>query len=186
MNKEIRQRLENTVSKAEYVLREYCSDRGCPCGYKQFVYWAGKQQGPGWQDSIQNQLVRSSLELACFEQIGDCEKSYGFDSSYVCNNCGTRWNYFSVEWRMLAFHNRLLKVGADDPSSLYKEMIGSDVFATVGHEPAGRNALSPDQWVAFMLGSDYKAEPYQPYFPVFKRKKGFRLNIFSRFKRKSK
>jgi len=148
----INRHLENTAGKVEQVLKQYCSDKGCPCNIKQFVYWAGKQQGPGWQDNIQNQLVESSLGLVCFEQIGDCEKSYGLKSSYICNNCGIKWNYFLIEWRMLAFHKRLVKVGADDPSRLYEELTGNDIYATVGHEPAGKNALSLEQWVDFMLG----------------------------------
>lgn len=148
----INRHIENTSGKVEYVLNEYCSNKGCPCSIKQFVYWAGKQQGPGWQDNIQNQLVKSSLKLVCFERIGDCEKSYGLEDSYICSNCGVKWNYFSIEWRMLAFHKRLVKVGADDPGRLYDELIGDDVFATVGFEPAGKNAFSLEQWVAFMLG----------------------------------
>ncbi len=88
--------MENIADKVGYVLKEYCSNKGCPCNIKQFVYWAGKQQGPGWQDNIQNQLVKSSLELVCFEQIDDCEKSYGLEGSYICNNCGVKWNYFQV------------------------------------------------------------------------------------------
>ncbi len=152
----INRNIENTVSKVAYVLKQYCSDKGCPCNIKQFVYWAGKQQGSGWQDNIQNQLVESSLKLVCFEQIGDCEKSYGLEGSYICNNCGIKWNHFSIEWRMLAFHKRLMKVGADDPGKLYEELISNDVFATVGFEPAGRKTLSLEQWVAFMLGRNLK------------------------------
>jgi len=59
--KAIRQQIENRKSKVEYVLSEYRSEKGCPCYYEPFLYWAGKQQGPGWQDSVQNQLVESTL-----------------------------------------------------------------------------------------------------------------------------
>lgn len=179
----IKQHIENTACRVDLVLRRYSSNRGCPCNIKQFVYWAGKQQGPGWQDNIQNQLVESTLKLVCFEQIEDLEKSYGLEGSYVCNNCGTEWNLFSIEWRMLAFHKRLLKIGADDPGKLYEELIGNDVFATVGHEPDGRNTLSLEQWVSFMLGMDHKAEPYHTFFPVIKRKTGFWHRILSGLKR---
>lgn len=142
------------------------------------------QQGPGWQDNIQNQLVESTLKLVCFEKIEDREKSYGLEGSYVCSNCETEWNHFSIEWRMLAFHKRLLKIGADDPGKLYEELIRNDVFATVGHEPAGRNTLSLEQWVAFMLGMDHKAEPYHTSFPVIERKTGLWQRILSGLKRK--
>ncbi len=180
----IKRHIENSRIKVEYVLDKYYTDKGCPCGIKQFVYWAGKQQGPGWQDNIQNQLVESALKLACFERIDDCEKSWGLDSSYTCSNCGAKWNYFSLEWRMLAFHKRLVKVGADDSGKLYDEIICSDVAATVGHEPDGRKALSLQQWVAFMLGRDYKAESYIASYPtVEKTKAGFWQRLLSGFRR---
>ncbi len=180
----INKHIENVKTKVEYVLDKYYTDKGCPCGIKQFVYWAGKQQGPGWQDNIQNQLVESALELACFERIDDCEKSWGLEGSYTCTNCGVKWNYFSLEWRMLAFHKRLVKVGADDPGKLYEEMICDDVAATVGHEPGGMKALSLEQWVAFMLGRDYKADPYKASYPVIKKTKvGFWQRLFSALRR---
>ncbi len=179
----IKKHIENVRIKVEYVLDKYYTDKGCPCRIKQFVYWAGKQQGPGWQDNIQNQLVESALKLACFEQIDDCEKSWGLADSYTCTNCGTKWNYFSLEWRMLAFHRRLVKVGADDPGKLYDEMICDDVAATVGHEPDGRKALSLEQWVAFMLGRDYRAGTYKASYPVVKQKAGFWKRLLSGLRR---
>lgn len=175
----IRQHIENIKSNVEYVLIEYCSAKGCPCDYKPFVYWAGKQQGPGWQDNIQNQLVKSALKSGCFSKINNYEKSYWLEGSYVCDNCGTEWNYFSEEWRMLAFHNRFLKIGGDDPGKLYEELIGSDIFTSVGFEPAGKNTLSLEQWVAFMLGRNYKAEPYQASVPAGETEAGFRKIVLS-------
>ncbi len=180
----IKHHIENITMNAEYVIREYCSEKGCPCNHKQFVYWAGKQQGPGWQDNIQNQLVESVLKSDCFSKINDCEKTYCLESSYICNKCGTRWNYFLEEWRMLAYHKRLLKVGGDDPVRLYKELIGSDIFATVGLEPDGKNTLSLDQWVAFMLGRNYKAETYPACTPAGKTETGLRQKVLSILKRK--
>ncbi len=180
----INRHIENVKTKVEYVLDKYYTDLGCPCGIKQFVYWAGKQQGPGWQDNIQNQLVRSALGLACFVKIDDCEKAWGLDSSYTCTNCGVKWNYFALEWRMLAFHRRLVKVGADDPGRLYDEMICDDVAATVGHEPDGMKALSLDQWVAFMLGRDYRSEPFEASYPTFRKTKaGFLQRLLSALRR---
>ena len=93
----INRHIENVETKVEYVLGKYYRDKGCPCGIKQFVYWAGKQQGPGWQDNIQNQLVVSALELACFERIDDCEKSWGLKArtpaqTAVLNGITSRWN----------------------------------------------------------------------------------------------
>ena len=163
--KAIRQQIERRESKVEYVLGEYCSGKGCPCGYEPFEYWAGKRQGPGWQDSVQNQLVESTLKLGCFSRIDKCEKTYWLEGSYVCSSCGTKWNHFSEEWRMLAFRERLLKAGEDDPGRLHEELISNNIFATMGHEPEGMNTLSLEQWVAFMLGKSYEAEPYQAYSP---------------------
>ena len=172
--KAIRKRLENRKNKVEHVLNEYCSENGCPCNYRQFIYWAGKQQGPGWQDSVQNQLVESTLELDCFSRIDKCENTYGLEGSYDCSNCGTKWNHFSEEWRMLAFRKRLLKVGGDDPCQLYEDLISNNIFATIGHEPEGLKTLSLEQWTAFMLGMDYGTELYQPYTPGGKTETGSR------------
>lgn len=148
----IKQRLERTRKRVAHVLDRYCAEEGCPCGYAPFVYWAGKQQGPGWQDNVQNQLVRSAIQLACFSKVARSEKVYGLAGAYVCDTCGTAWNHFSEEWRMLAFHERLLKIGGDDPSTLYHGLISDSVAATVGFAPYERKALSLDAWMAFMLG----------------------------------
>ncbi|MEN8209391.1 MAG: hypothetical protein ABFR50_09070, partial [Candidatus Fermentibacteria bacterium] len=129
-------------------------------------------------------LVESALELPCFKRIDDCENVWGLSGSYTCTNCGVKWNYFSLEWRMLAFHQRLVKVGADDPGRLYDDIICGDIAATVGHEPNGRKALSPEEWVAFMLGSEYRIEPYKASYPVIqKRKTGFWHRLLSKVKR---
>ena len=163
-------RLEEIKTKVAYVLDEYSSEMGCPCSYRPFVYWAGKKQGPGWQDSIQNQLVRSALELDCFELTDDRNPSYEYKATYVCNNCETVWDYFSYEWRMLAFQERILKSGEADPDSLYEGLIADSIFATIGYEPHGRNTLSIDQWVAFMLGRDFKPGIYKSFAPPSKKK----------------
>ncbi len=156
MNKEqlrkMREQIGNREKAVKLVLDEYCSLDGCPCGFKKFVFWAGKKQGPGWMDNIQNQLVDSARKLDCFSEIEDYEKEYWLEGVYYCKNCGTRWNYFSQEWRMLAFQERLLIIDGDDPNKLFDEVIGDEIFATAGSEPAGRRVLNLEQWIEFMLG----------------------------------
>ena len=143
--------IKNREEAVDRVLKKYCSQDGCPCGFRKFQYWAGKKQGPGWQDSIQNQLVKSALQLQCFTPLEDFKKAYWLEGAYYCKNCGTRWNYFSQEWRMLAFQERFLIIDGDDPNKLFDEVIGDEIFATAGSEPAGKKALTLEQWVEFML-----------------------------------
>ena len=156
MNKEqlnkMQEHIENRENAVKLVLDEYCSLDGCPCGFKKFVFWAGKKQGPGWMDNIQNQLVNSARELDCFSEIEDFEKQYWLTGVYYCKNCGTSWNHFSQEWRMLAFHERLLIINGEDPNKLFDEVIGGEIFATAGFEPTDKKALTLEQWVKFMLG----------------------------------
>ena len=143
--------IKNREDAVGRVLTEYCRQDGCPCGFKKFVYWAGKEQGPGWHDSIQNQLVKSALKLKCFKSVEDFKKQYWLESEYYCKNCGTRWNHFSEEWRMLAFRERLLIIGEENPGELFDGVISDEIFATAGSEPTGRKTLSISQWVEFML-----------------------------------
>jgi hypothetical protein len=163
--KEIMQYVRDIESKVDHVLSEYSSGMGCPCNYEPFVYWAGKRQGPGWQDSIQNQLVKSTLKLDCFERTDDHEGSMEYSGTWVCSNCETVWDHFSYEWRMLAFRERLLKFGEEVPDELNEGLIGASIFATLGHEPHGRATISLDQWVAFMLGRDFESEIYRSFEP---------------------
>jgi len=158
MNRDaIRKHLEEVKAGVESVLDEYCTVQDCPCGYRQFVYWAGKKHGMGWQDNIQNRLIESALDLDCFEVIDNCANMYGLVNSYGCDNCGTKWNYISIEWRMLAFHKQLLIVGGSDPDRLYDNLISDDIFATAGREPDVIGKLSLNQWESFMLGKDFQA-----------------------------
>ncbi|MCP4646589.1 MAG: hypothetical protein GY852_02490 [bacterium] len=52
---------------------------------------------------------------------------------------------------MLAFRERLLLIGEDDPAGLYGGIIGAEIFATAGSEPVGKKSLTVEQWVTFML-----------------------------------
>lgn len=169
MNKEqlrkMKELIERREKSVELVLKEFCSQDGCPCGFKEFVFWAGKNQGPGWMDDIQNQLVDSARKLDCFSEIEDYEKAYWLEGAYYCKNCGTRWNYFSEEWRMLAFRKRFLIIDGDDPNELFPEIIGAEIFATAGSEPAGKRSLTLEQWEKFMLGNDFNTKPHPPFEP---------------------
>ncbi|NOQ22829.1 MAG: hypothetical protein GQ565_09330 [Candidatus Aegiribacteria sp.] len=67
---------------------------------------------------------------------------------------------------MLAFQKHLLIIDGDDPNELFDEVIGGEIFATAGSEPAGRKALTLEQWVEFMLGRKYKTKPHPAFvFP---------------------
>ncbi len=145
-------RLAEIEERVGHVLSRYLEERGCPCGYRQFVYWAGKTQGPGWQDNVQNALVRAALELDVYEETEmDCGE-WGYEGSLFCLACGSLWKHISFEWRMLAYHERLLLLGEEDPDGLYEPMAAADVAATVGHGPGGIRSLTLEQWVSFMLG----------------------------------
>lgn len=148
-------RLEAVRESVDLVLDRYAVERGCPCDYRQFIYWAGKKQGPGWQDNLQNCLVRATLDMDCFEKTDIDSREWGYEGSWFCRNCGTLWNHISLEWRMLAFHERLLRLGEEDPDSLYEGIVAVDVAATVGHEPKDRESLTLEQWVDFMLGRNH-------------------------------
>lgn len=157
MNREQLKKIKETIGKREEavnkVLRKYLALDGCPCGFKQFVYWAGKTQGPGWQDSIQNQLVDSAIKLKCFSEVKDFEKEYWLSGVFYCKNCGTNWKYFSEEWRMLAFRKRFMIIGGENPDGLFEGVIGDEIFATYGREPSDKKSLTLAEWVKFMLKS---------------------------------
>ncbi len=143
--------IKNREETVDRVLSEYCQEDGCPCGFRKFQYWAGKEQGPGWQDSIQNQLVKSTLKLKCFKAIDDFKKEYWLEGEYYCKNCGTKWKHFSEEWRMLAFRERLLIIGKSNPEKLFEGIVGAEIFATAGSEPKGKTLLTLEEWEKFMV-----------------------------------
>jgi len=150
--------LEAVRERVEHVLEQYRLDGGCPCAHRQFVYWAGKSQGPGWQDNVQNRLVRSALELDCFERTVSDHKEWGYSGSMLCRNCRTLWHHISLEWRMLAFHERLIRSGGTEPDCLYPGLISNRIAATAGHGPEMKDALSLEEWTAFMLGINQYGE----------------------------
>jgi hypothetical protein len=149
-------------STVESVLGWYLSSSRCPCSWPQFVFWAGKEQGPGWQDGIQNDLVSAALRLQFFVCTKPSVPEYWLQDDVHCAECGSRWKHFSEEWRMLAFQERLVLL--DRKISMpaeYSGIIGSSIAATVGHEPAeGRAMLSLEGWERFMKGEPYLTEPY--------------------------
>ena len=144
-------RIRKREEAVDRVLAEYCRQDGCPCGFRKFQYWAGKEQGPGWHDSIQNQLVKSALKQKCFKSIEDFKKEYWLAGEYYCKNCSTGWKHFSEEWRMLAFRERFLIIGGNDPGKLFEGVLGAEIFATAGSEPKGKTLLSLEEWETFML-----------------------------------
>lgn len=147
--------------RVEHVLRVYQETGGCPCDFRPFVYWAGKKQGPGWQDNVQNMLVRRTLELPFFEKTDRQDRKWWYEGSYFCGRCGTMWHHYSEEWRMMAYQERLLRDGEKDPDGLYDGIIARDVAATAGHGPLGRNSLSLEQWVEFMFGRSPSTVPWR-------------------------
>ncbi len=137
-------------SMVKGVLRRIVEDRGCPCTSERFRYWVGKEQGPGWQDNIQNLLVEAAVELPLFRQI-PCEvPEYGLENLIQCDNCSMKWKYFSIEWRMLAFHKRLVPARLEPLP--FCGIRGDSIFATAGKEPASHGTvLTAGEWAEFML-----------------------------------
>lgn len=150
---------------AVLVLSEYLRSHSCICTWPQFGFWAGKEQGPGWQDNLQNDLVEAALDLPFMRREPPSVPEYWLESEVVCGNCCSRWKHFRVEWRMLAFQDRLVPYGSSGPgpSSGYGHLTGDSICATLGHEPeAGRPILSTGEWMNFMLGRPFRTEPYVP------------------------
>ena len=136
------------------VLNKYLEDNECPCDWPQFRYWVSKQQGPGWQDGIQNDLIDLALELPTFRSISPPNPEYWLEAEVHCDHCGSRWNYYSEEWRMLAFQRRLIRLDkTDDDLEKFPElMISESIYATVGKEPLSEiQRLTTEGWVKFML-----------------------------------
>ncbi|HEU4670866.1 MAG TPA: hypothetical protein VFR91_09155 [Dyella sp.] len=141
--------LERTVRK---VLGRYVDEHGCPCYWPQFEYWVSKPQGPGWQDNLQNELVGASLKLRCFSRRQPDAPRYALEAVITCTACARQWQYFSEEWRMLAFHNRLIPANPSAAAAEGAALVGADVFATAGREPKALGALDLEEWERFMLG----------------------------------
>lgn len=157
---EIRKKMTEQERTIKDVLNQYVKEHGCPCAWEQFEYWVRKQQGGGWQDNIQNSLVKHALSLPCFNRLPLKPYEYEDNFEITCTNCGREWRYISEEWRMLAFHERLIPIA---PKTLiFPQFVGSSVFATTGFEPTGVESLSLSQWAEFMLG-----RPYEPTSGAF-------------------
>jgi hypothetical protein len=148
------------------VLGQYVSRNGCPCSWPQFVFWAGKDQGPGWQDNVQNILVKSALTLTCFVKSPPKVPEYALEADVTCTICGAQWKYFSLEWRMLAFQESLVRTDREiADNSQFLGINSDDVFATAGFEPEeGTRVLSLDEWVQFMQIGTCSTQPYRRYF----------------------
>ena len=160
-----RKLLFETQAAVREVLGEYLSEHPCPCGWPQFRFWAGKEHGPGWMDEIQNCLVREALELPLFRREPPAAPSYMQGNDAVCTVCGTRWQHFEFEWRMLAFQQRLIAPGATPVGCMAfdPKLTGEWIFATVGFgAPAGGPVLTLGEWVSFMLGRPFRAVPRPP------------------------
>lgn len=160
--REIVERVAQQKKSVAGVLRGYVASNCCPCHWPQFEYWVGKSQGPGWQDEIQNDLIKAAIELKCFDKTSPSAPEYGLEDELRCSVCGTKWKHFSEEWRMLAFRERLVRFdGLSPDAAAFSGLIGANVFATVGQEPSdSTRSLTLDQWASFMEGKPYEARPF--------------------------
>jgi hypothetical protein len=152
---QIRKRLAEQRKIVKDVLEGYLEIFDCPCDWPQFIYWVGKEQGPGWQDGIQNDLVEIALELPFYRSDEPSQPEYWLASEVTCERCGARWKCYSVEWRMLAFQNRLVRLDKGDLglSEFPDLIISNSISATVGHEPGPKiPRLTTEEWVRFMKG----------------------------------
>jgi hypothetical protein len=151
----LREHIARQESIISDVLGRYMASHGCPCDWPQFVYWVSKSQGPGWQDSIQNDLVEHACRLTCFQRIELRQQMYGLESQMKCLVCGKEWLFFSEEWRMLAFQKRLVPVKPSLAAASSEVLVDANFFATVGQEPRATRSLSLIEWAEFMLGNSY-------------------------------
>lgn len=159
--RELIEQVKQQATVVEEVLRGYVNSHHCPCHWPQFEYWVGKNQGPGWQDGIQNDLVKAAVGLQCFEKTPVSVPGYDVIHYVDCSKCGTRWKHSSEEWRMLAFRERLVRFdGLSPEAEAYSELVGANIFATAGHEPSdvGRSRTL-DQWVEFMAVTQHEEMP---------------------------
>ena len=159
---EARKQLAKQQITVNDVLSRYVDQHGCPCDWPQFEYWVGKLQGPGWQDNIQNDLVEISRKLPCFYRPPSRPAEYGSDSSITCSKCRREWRYSSEEWRMLAYHERLIPLKPSNAATTFSAAVGANFFATVGFEPNNTRLLTLTEWAEFMLGEPYGPTPCTP------------------------
>lgn len=140
----------------EKVFNEHAARAGCPCSWREFVYFAGKQHGQGRQDELQNDLVRVALRSGIFDQRAHDEDYSGLVCSCRCRQCGSTWQQFAVEWRMNAIALRLVRTDDQAPDvSGYKGFESDRIFQTEGIEaPPGVRTLNLWEWSAFM-GADH-------------------------------
>ncbi len=159
--RELIEQIKQQATVVAEVLRGYVTSHHCPCHWPQFEYWAGKPQGPGWQDGIQNDLVKAAVELQCFEKTPVTVPGYDVIHYLDCLICGTRWKHSSEEWRMLAYRERLVRRDGLSPEAEgYSGLIGANIFATAGQEPSEiRRSLTLDQWIEFMGGTQKEEMP---------------------------
>lgn len=154
-----------TLGVVRGVLGEYLSRHPCLCGWPQFRFWAGKEQGPGWMDEIQNSLVACALGLRLFRREPPALPSYLQEDDAVCTVCGTRWRHFRYEWRMLAFQERLIPDGTASTvlQGFDHRLTGEWIFATAGYgPPVGDPVLAIRDWESFMLGRPFHTMPRAP------------------------
>ena len=138
------------------VLRELTSNGQCPCDNERFCYFAGKEHGSGWQDSVQNELVEQAVKLDTFDQRLPFEPHSCWEHDLTCRRCGTEWRFFTQEWRMLAYHHRLVKQdNRSDRDAAFAGIISNDIFQTLGMGPPDNaRRLTIKQWRDFILGTE--------------------------------
>lgn len=141
------------------VLDHYMQDHECPCNWPQFEYWASKEQGPGWQDSIQNDLVDAARQLNCFSMMNPIQKRYAVEARLRCEKCGREWLSLCEEWRMLAYHKQLVPVNPSETITTFERLADHSFFATAGRGPQDSRLLTIVEWAEFMLGEHYDLPP---------------------------
>ena len=139
------------------VLGRYISKHGCPCDWSQFELWVSKPQSHGFQDNFQNELIKAALELPCFSEHRFRPKPADSDFLVTCSRCGSKWQYSSVEWRMCAYHERLIPLKSKVSSTgQVTQIVGENLFGTAGFQlPQGTEILPLKEWAEFMLGEPY-------------------------------
>lgn len=145
---EARSNFARDLQGVRETLKAYVDDNSCPCKWPQFEFWVSKEQGPGWHDYYQNELVQAAIQLECFERSSSPNNS---GTQLNCKKCGRTWIYSSHEWRMEAFKHKLVPLSEN--YFTYPALVGA-YFATAGSEPVNHKVIDFKEWKLFMSAND--------------------------------
>jgi len=135
------------------VLDKYLQAHACLCAWPQFEYWVGKNRPPRSQDTIQNDLVETALNLPIYTRKPPATPAYFLEADIHCTVCGTIWQHFSEEWHMLAFHETMLRADGHRPdlSTIKSILKDKGLIFSQSEQDLSTLRLPLDLWCEFML-----------------------------------